>query len=102
MNAQPTPLMDIQMAGTSIPMNVQPGMVQPYTLSVQPSFPAIVASGSQQVQQQGSVPVTSTVASSGQPGNNGQQMAGGQPDGGGSAGSSGNGCGVESQPQVAN
>ena len=71
-------------------------------LSVQPSFLAIVASGSQQVQQQGSVQVTSTVVSSGQPGNNGQQMAGGQPDGGGSAGSSGNGCGVGSQPQVAN
>ena len=90
------------MAGTSIAMNVQPSMVQPYTLSVQPSFPMIVANGSQQAQQQGSVPVTGTVASGGQLGNNGQQMAGGQPDGGGLIGSSGSGCGVGSQPQVAN
>ena len=99
--------MGIPMAGTSIPMNVQPSMVQPYTLSVQPSFPTIVTSGSQQTQQPGPIPAVGTAANAVQPGNNGQQMVqqgqvGGQPNGGGSAGSSGSGCGVGPQPQAAN
>ena len=99
--------MGMQVAGTSIPMNVQPSLVQPYMLNAQPTYPTIVASGNQPVQQPGSISVSRMVADGVQLGSDGQQMVqqgltGGQRDGGGPTNSSGSGCSTGSQPRVAN
>ena len=103
---QPVPLMGVQMTGTSLPMNMQPSLIQPYTLSVQPSYLTVMTSGNQQVQQPRPVGVSGAISDGVQLGNNRQQMAQqGQvtaQSSGGLTGSSGSGGGVGPQPQGTN
>ena len=105
-STQPVPLMGMQMTGASLPMTVQPSLAQPYTLSVQPSYPAVLASGSQQMQQPGPVAVSGVANDGTRLGNTStmvqQGQAGGQPGGGGLTASSGSTGGVGPQPQVTN